>query len=75
MEIIEFIISDDNGKEYECYAEITGSRIISQTVYVKGVGKKVDKDDYGPKRKPLQLMEMNRKLIALDVIYGKGDIR
>ena len=60
-----------NDVEYECYREIEGARVLKQTIIVVGKGIKNDKDFYGAKYKPFILMEINAKLVALDIIKSK----
>ena len=63
----KFIIQHDN-KEYECYTEISGVRVLSQIVFVVGIGQKTDTALYGDKYHPITTMESTAKIIAREII-------
>ena len=63
----KFIIEHDN-KEYECYTQISGVRVLSQIVFVVGIGQKTDPVLYGDKYHPLITMGSTAKIIAKEII-------
>ncbi len=67
--IYRFTIEKD-GKTYECEREVTGTRVLRQTVTVIGFGKKNDPANYGKKWHPSSTMEHIALLIAHEIIDG-----
>jgi hypothetical protein len=55
---------------YNCYREISGKRVLAQTVIVENIGIEDDKEEYGYSLpyQDVQLMVPNAKLIARRII-------
>jgi len=56
-----------NGRTYNCWREVTGTRKLRQTVYVEGVGNKPDAE-YGKGAHPICTMEGVAKVVAREII-------
>ena len=59
---------DANGSTYNCEREVTGKRVLRQTIHVIGVGSKEDSADYGSKHHPPETMRGIARIIAHEII-------
>lgn len=56
------------GKSYECERVISGTRVLTQTVSVRGVGTEADAVEYGSSAHPAIAMDGNATLIAMGMV-------
>lgn len=59
---------DVGGKAYSCERTVVGTRVLTQSVRVSGIGSENDAANYGPSDHPVASMEGVAKLIAQSII-------
>lgn len=56
------------GKSYECERLVSGTRLLTQTVTVRGLGTEADSAEYGSSAHPAIAMEGIATLIAMGIV-------
>jgi hypothetical protein len=57
-----------SGKSYECERVVSGTRVMTQTVTVRGMGTEADAANYGSSATPPIAMEGVATLIAMGIV-------
>lgn len=68
---INFTISHDDGRNYNCYRTVYGTTVLRQTITVVGRNSKRDPAKYGRHGHPISTMEGIAELIAVEILNGR----
>jgi hypothetical protein len=59
---------EKSGIQYQCVRDVTGTRVLRQTVHVIGIGSEPDPASYGINGHPSATMEGIARLIANEIV-------